>query len=94
MHGERVKEFVCDEHGEAVVALGNLVKGVVPGERNATVFAEGGSLEGAHCRACLDKVHAVEVGAYGWELADDLCAGAWVSVSGRGEGDVRVGCRP
>ena len=32
MHGERVKELVCDEHGEAVVAAGHLVEGVVPCE--------------------------------------------------------------
>lgn len=30
MYGKGVKEFVCDEHGEEVVAVGDLVEGVVP----------------------------------------------------------------
>ena len=75
VHGERVEEFVCDEHGEAVVPVGDLVEGVVPRERDGTVFvcgAEGRALEGAHGGARLDEMHAVEFVAYGWELADDL----------------------
>ena len=72
VHGERVKEFVCDEHGEAVVAARNLVEGVVPRERDATVFVEGRALEGAHGGARLDEMHTVEVGPCRWELADDL----------------------
>ena len=30
VHGKRVKEFVSDEHGKDVVAVGDLVEGVVP----------------------------------------------------------------
>ena len=72
VHGERVKEFVCDEHGETVVATRNLVEGVVPRDRDAVVFVEGRALERAHGGARLDEMHAVEVGACRWELSDDL----------------------
>lgn len=93
MHGERVKELVCDEHGEAVVAGGNLVEGVVPCERVFVGGVEGRALEGAHGGARLDEMDAVEVGAYGWELADDLgvrVGGCACEVGG----DVHVACRP
>jgi hypothetical protein len=75
VHGKCVKEFVCDEHGEAVVAPRNLVERVVPRHRDAIVFVRGvesRALERAHRRARLDEMYAVQVGAYRWELADDL----------------------
>ena len=92
MHGEGVKEFVGDEHGEAVVAVGDLVEGVMPRERDAR-GVEGGALEGAHGGTRLDEVHAVEAAADGWELADDLGGGKWVSRA-EAKGDVRATCRP
>lgn len=85
MHREGVKEFVCDEHGEAVVAVADLIEGVVPGERDTTVFvggAEGGALKGAHGGTRLDEMHAVEFVPHGWELADDLEGHAWLGECG------------
>ena len=69
MHGERVKELVCDGHGEAVVVAGHLVEGVVPCEWDATFLGsvEDGAFEGAHGQACLD-----EVGSDDGKLMDDL----------------------
>ena len=70
VYGEGVKELVGDEHGEEVVAVGDLVEGVVPGDGGAA-FEEGGALEGTHGGAGLDEMHAVEFATHGGELADD-----------------------